>query len=229
MTLSALKRRKRRWQTNWGDQQDESQHVLPLKPQPVFGESASPLGNSGHLHGELSLHPGPQPDRTAWVKPPLGCHTSRDGVTGTNGCSSVHTWSRRSVSPSPPGMLSSRRTLSPCQEPNSDLSCAALSPGTLVPRRCEQPEQTRAVCRAAAGMLAPSPAHCRASSSRPLPAASPVPPAPRPQGKEKGFMGAGGQRGEGLSVQTSQLLCLIGAKEPTLECVGCPVGCSYPH
>lgn len=187
MTLSALKRRKRRWETNWGDQQDESRHVVPLKPQPAFGESASPLGSSGHLHGELNLHLGPQPDRTGSVRPSLGCPTGQDGVMGTNSCSSVHTWSRRSVPPTPPGMLSFHRALSPCQEPNLDLGCAALSPGTLVPHRCEQPEQTWAVCRAAAGMLARSLARCRARSSIPSP-----PPARslQPHRKEKGFLRA---------------------------------------
>lgn len=183
----------------------------------MFGESVSPLGSSGCLHGELSLHPGPQLDGVEWVKPPLGCSTGQDGVTGTNGCGSVHTWSHRSVPRVPPRMLSSHRTLSPCQKPNSDLVWAALSPGTLVPRCYEQPEQTGAVCRAAAGMLAPSPARCRAGSSHPLPAASLLPQVPWPWGKEKGFMEAGGQRGEDLSVQTSQLLCLISTDKPALE------------
>lgn len=61
----------------------------PPRAQTVFGESTSPLGTSGHLHGESSLPPGPQMDRTRWVKPLLGCPTGQDGVTGTNRCSSV--------------------------------------------------------------------------------------------------------------------------------------------
>lgn len=167
----------------------------------MFGELVSPLGNSEHLRGELSLLLEPQPDKTEQVKPPLGCPTGQDEVTGTNGCSSVPPCSRSSVPPAPPGMISSHYTLILCQEPNSDLGCAALSPGTLVPHCCEQPEQTRAVCRAAAGMLAPSPARCRAGGSHPVPIASRLPPAPQPQGKGKASWQLVGR--EGLSSQIS--------------------------
>jgi len=142
-----------------------------------------PLGVPHHVRAAAwgaQLAPGTAAqDRPRWAKPPLGCPTSQDGVTGTSGCSSVHPQSCRSLPPALPGVLGSRCTPGPRQEPNPDLGPTALSPGTLVPHRCEQPEQTRSVCRAAAGMLAPSPARCRAGGSLPLPAASPLPPAPR--------------------------------------------------
>lgn len=129
-------------------------HTPPKAPDGAWKISFS----LGELHRELTLPREPQQDRTEWVKPPLGCPTDHEGVTGTSGRGSEHTWSHGSVLSAPRGMLSSHCTL--CQEPNPALGRASLSPGTFLVAGSSLNKRSRN-----AGpepeLQAPVPSHCQ--------------------------------------------------------------------
>lgn len=146
----------------------------PPKPQTVAGISTSPSGSCMGSSACPGNHFGVPPTRKGWQGPAVVAQS--------------YTWSHGSVPAAPQGMLSSHRT------PSSAPGRAALSPGTLVPRSWSSLNKP--------GLFAQQPQQ-RWPRARSRPSQSPAR-SPRSRGKEKGLLGAVGQRGEDLSVQTSE-------------------------